>query len=284
MELFENKINQARSLYDEKKYDEAAGIYLSALQDAHKNDDKALVWAELCWLFYKKQAFQQCLEAAESVFELNPDYEAKADLLRLAGYSASALGDLEKGRDMLLQSLDLDSDSAKQKFIYYELGKMEFAQGNYADSEDYLEKIESQFKETEPAYWLSLLFFRGFNNYYLQNLKESEHAFKLLVENAAENVEKANGFYGLAYIAFDKKEYLETINMCERVTNHNPNFFDMESVGFLMTSSFYHLGRTDVFLQYCEQMEKAYPEGRYYKELLKLKFMLSEKSGNTEKH
>ena len=270
MSEFATLVTKARKLFEDNKYKEATKKYYAALDHAPTDDDRATIWAEMCWTFYKDKSFQQVLEAAENVLEYNPKYEGEDDLYRLVGYSYFALENDEKAEEFFLKSLNRDKDSEKQKYVCYELGKLYFRNQRYLDAEKYLELAEEFFKNNANEFWISLLFFKGFTKYYLQNLSEAEKYFKLLIENSNDPVAQSNGFYGLAYIQFENKNYLDTINTCEKVTNLNSNFFDMESLGFLIAASFFYLGRYDVFQQYFEQIKKTFQEGRYFEELSKM--------------
>jgi len=263
-------ISNARELYDSGKFEEASRIYLEGLKQTKSIEESALIWAELCWTFYKLERFEQVIDAAENVLSFDVQYAMREDLYRLMGFSYSYLNNDDKSREFLQKSLEIDNESDKQKYIYYELATLEFRNQNYAESQKQLDQVEEYFKENSQDYWLSLLFFKGFNNYYQQNIDESETIFKLLIEKSEDPVSKSNGYYGLAYITFEKKDFLETVNICEKVTKLNPNFFDMESLGFLMAASFFSLGRYDVFKLYFEQMKKSYTNGRYFDELSKM--------------
>jgi tetratricopeptide (TPR) repeat protein len=270
MSEIENTIAEARVLYDSAKYEEASKVYLKGLNKSQSIKETALIWAELCWTFFKMENYQQVIEAAENVLSFDIQYAAREDLYRLMGFSYSFLNNDEKSRELLIKSLEIDNTSEKQKYIFYELAKLEFRNQNYEESQSNLDQVEEFFKENAKDYWLSLLFFKGFNNYYQHKIDESESVFKLLVENAADPISKSNGYYGLAYIAFEKKDFTETVNLCENVTKLNGKFFDMESLGFLMAASFFNLGRFDVFKLYFEQMKKTYSNGRYYDDLYKM--------------
>lgn len=270
MNEYANLVTTARKLFDEQKYKEATKNYYAALDIVPNDNDRATIWAELCWTYYKDRSFKEVIEAAENVLAFNPKYEGENDLYRLVGYSYFALENDEKAEEFFLKSLKLDNDSEKQKYVYYELGKLCFRNQRYVDAEKYLAKAEKYFKDNARDYWISLLFFKGFSRYYLREIADAEKYFMQLVENTEKPVAKANGLYGMAYIYFDKKNYLETINTCEQVTKLNPNFFDMESVGFLTAASFFYLGRYDIFKQYFDQIKKAFKKGRYLDELSRL--------------
>ena len=270
MNQFAELVTKARELFDEQKYKEATKNYFMALDFVPNDEDRAMVWAELCWTYYKEKSFSDVIEAAENVLAINPGYKGEDDLYRLMGYSYFALENDEKAEEYFLKCLEMDDQSEKQKFVCYELGKLYFRNQSYSDAEKYLEMCEHYFRENATDYWISLLFFRGFSKYYLQKIIQAEEYFKQLIDNTNDPVQQANGFYGLAYVNFEKKDYLETINTCERISQLNPAFFDMESVGFLTAASFFYLGRYDVFNSYFEQMRKTFKNGRYLDELSEL--------------
>jgi len=268
---FNDIIRQARLLYDDEKYDEASKHYLQALKQAANNKDLALVWAELCWTFYQKGSFSQAIDAAENVLNYDPQYAAREDLYRIKGFSHLLLNESDKAEEFLQKSIEIDRVSDKQKFIIYELGKLHFRQQNYAEAARLFDEVEEWLKDNREDYYLSLLFFKGFIFYYNGKIDKAEAVFSFMLTRCESDTDRANALYGQAYVAFSKKDYLNTINMCEKVTTLNPSFFDMESVAFLTAASFFYLGRYDVFEKYFGQMKKAYPEGRYAAELQRLK-------------
>lgn len=271
MQTFEKHLAQARKLFEEQKLEEASAAYLKAINMDPPKEQKAIAWAELCWLFYHQKNYEGCIEAAGNVLHFDSNYEAKEDLLRLKGFSAAALGHDEEALESLEESLKVDSGSEKQQLALFELIKIQFRQQMYDACLQRIEQAESYFYQNEKEYWLSLLFFKGFAHYYMDKPDEAEKVFEELLENASTDSRRATAFFGLAFISFHRKNYLNTINLCESVTKHDSAFFDMESVGFLTAASFRYLGRKDVFTQYYHQLKNKYPEGRYKAELEKLR-------------
>lgn len=281
---FNTLVDEARFLYDAAKYKEATKKFLSSLKYAHDDMEKAKVWAELCWTFYNEKSFQQAIDAAENVLEFDKMYGAKDDLYRLMGYCYFALENDTLAEKFLLKSLEGDNTSDKQKYVAYELGKLYFRNQRYKEAEEYLLMTEEFFKNNAPDYWISMLFFKGFSKFYMNNLGDAEIVFKEIVTNTDDGVAQSNGLYGQAYIEFEKKNYLTTINICENITKLNPNFFDMESLGFMMAASFFYLGRYDVFKQYYHQMKVTYKDGRYLEELTRLESQIPNQDSNTTKN
>ena len=270
MNAFDNTLQQARSLFEKGKYSKAADVYLNALKSNPAQQQKAVIWAELSWLFYQQKQYDRCVEACENVLELDADYKAKEDLFRLTGFSYSALSRMEEAIKYLEKSLKIDNSSQKQQMAVFELLKIHFRLQNYKESEKWINEVESYFYQNEKDYWLTLLFFKGFVKYYTNQVEESEHIFEELLENSQDDPRRATALFGLAFINFHRKNYLNTINLCETVTKHDPAFFDMESVGFLTAVSFKYLGRDDIFENYYTELKKNYPEGRYSAELAKI--------------
>lgn len=267
MNTFEQQLSKARQLFEQEQLSEASTAYLHALQQNPPRAQKAIIWSELSWVFYKMQAYDRAIEAAENTLEMDPDYEAKEDVLRILGFSYIASGRSEQAISYLQQSLSVDRSSAKQQMVLFELLKIRFKQQEYARAEELIAEVEPYLYQHDRDYWLSLLFYKGFVYYYQERPDEAEQVFEDLLENAKDDRRKAAGMYGLAYIRFAKGDYLKTINLCEAVIAADPGFFDKETIGFLTAASFRHLGRDDVFEQYYRQLIKTYPEGRYRNEL-----------------
>ncbi len=53
MSNFNTLIIEGRELFDAGKYKEATKVFLRSLEQTKDVEEKAKVWAELCWSFYK---------------------------------------------------------------------------------------------------------------------------------------------------------------------------------------------------------------------------------------
>ncbi|MCD6376473.1 MAG: tetratricopeptide repeat protein [Caldisericaceae bacterium] len=263
----QNTLEIARKYLSNQNYKKAKETYLQALKEATDDQSRAFIWAELSWTFYHLQSFQSCIEAAENCLNLNADYQAKEDLYRLIGFSYMALGQDQPAIENLEQSLRIDRNSVKQQYAIFNLAKLYFKHQKYPQAEELLNEVEGYFFQNNRDYWLSVLYMKGFVKYYQDQLDEAEKIFEELLEHAGEGKQRATGLFGLAFIAFDRKDYLKTINLCEATAKLDENFFDKETLGFLTAVSFHRLGRNDVFEKYYQQMIKTYPQGRYRKEL-----------------
>ena len=257
----------ARKYLSNQNYKKAKEAYLQALKETTDDQTRAFIWAELSWTFYNLQSFQSCIEAAENCLNLNADYGAKEDLYRLIGFSYMSMGQDQKAIENLEQSLRMDRHSEKQQYALFNLAKLYFKHQQYEQAEELLSEVEGFFFQHNKDYWLSVLYMKGFSKYYQNQLDEAEKIFEELLENSGEDKQKAMALFGLAFITFDRKDYLKTINLCEAVAKMDEHFFDKETLGFLTAASFHYLGRNDVFQKYYQQMIRRYPDGRYRKEL-----------------
>ncbi len=271
----QNALEIARKYLSNQNYKKAKEAYLQALKEATDEQTKAFIWAELSWTFYHLQSFQSCIEAAENCLNLNADYGAKEDLYRLIGFSYMSLGQDQKAIEYLEQSIRIDRSSEKQQYALFNLAKLYFKYQKYTQAEELLNEVEGFFFQNNKDYWLSVLYMKGFVKYYQSQLDEAEKIFEELLEQATESKQRASALFGLAFIAFDRKDYLKTINLCEAVAKMDEHFYDKETLGFLTAASFHHLGRNDVFEKYYQQMIKAFPQGRYRKELETIKSKIS---------
>jgi len=270
MDDFFDILRQARAALSAGEYETSRAKYLQAQQLTDDSVNLAMIWAELSWVYYYLHNFQAAVEAAAQVLECNPDYLAREDLSRLLGYSYLGLKNNTLAEKYLQQSLEYDSNSDKQQYVKYELGKMLFIQGNYDLAYPYFIDLVPRFKETGFEYYLSVLFYLGFIHYYLKNYNKARENFEQILAQQCSGERQSSAYYGLAFLEFNDRNYLNVISLCEKIINLDRNFFDKETVGFLTAASYYHLGRNDIFLEYYKQMVKSYPQGRYREELNKM--------------
>ncbi|HID38007.1 MAG TPA: tetratricopeptide repeat protein [Calditrichaeota bacterium] len=269
-------MKKAQDFYVQKEYDKAAKAFLEVLKKVKKDKERAIIWAELSWTFYRLKDYRRVLDAITNVFHFDEDYDNKADLFRLKGYALLALNELDEAENALHVSLTMDRDSPKQQTIFYELGKLYFRKQEYKQALQAFNEVESYFLQNHKEFWLSILFYKGMVHYYTGNIEDSEATFEELLENANDNQRKAAALFGLAFITFDRKDYLKTINLCESITSLDSSFFDLETVGFLSAASFHYLGRDDVFEKYYYELIKNYPRGRYSGDLHAIKKKIDE--------
>ena len=267
---FQESLNKARDHMEKKQYKNARLMYFQAMNHAENQLDKAIIWAEISWVFYYEKAYNKAIEAAENVLINDDKYKALDDLYRVQGYSYLGLGNHTLAERYLQLSLENNSTDEKQHYVKYELGKLHFIRGNYDVAYSFFQEIEDFFEQSENEYKQSVWFYLGFIYYYLNNFKTSNKYFMQILADNPSPKKKASAKFGLSFLEFKKKNFLNAITLCEEIITLDENFFDKESIGFLTAASYYYLGRKDIFNEYFIKMKEAYPSGRYEKELDKL--------------
>ena len=267
---YQESLDKARSHLEKKEYKNARLMYFQAYNSTENSKDRAIIWAELSWVFYYEKDYEKAVEASENVHNYDPDYKAMDDIYRMLGYAYLGLNNHSLAEKYLTESLALNRDDDKQQFVKYELGKLYFIQGRYDLAFPYLMEINTFFENQDKEYHLSVLFYLGFINYYLESLENSRNYFEQILMAKPDNHRQAGAFFGLAFLEFRQKNYLNVITLCEKIIETDDTFFDKESVGFLTAASYFHLGRKDIFLKYHSEMLVSYPGGRYENEMNKL--------------
>jgi tetratricopeptide (TPR) repeat protein len=266
-EKFPASLESARNHFEKKEFKNAKLMYFQALNYASDRETRAIIWAEISWVYYYEKDFPKAIEAAENVLLQDNDYKVPEDIYRVQGYSYLSLGNQSLAERYLQLSLEKNSTEEKQQYVKYELGKLYFAQGQYDLAYPYFKEILKFFQEVNSEYSLSILFYLGFINYYLNNLVKSREYFMQILSDTTSPQREASAKFGLAFLEFREKNYLNVISLCEEILVKDEDFFDKESVGFLTAASYYYLGRKDIFRAYYSQMKDTYPKGRYCAEL-----------------
>jgi len=268
---FLDSLESARKHFERKSFKNARLMYFQAMNFTEEAENKAIIWAEVSWVYFYEKSFEEAIEAAENVLLQDPAYKARDDIYRVQGYAYIALGNPAMAERLLQLSLDENNSDDKQQYVKYELGKLYFTQGNYDLAHPYFNEILHYFQEKTPEYTWSILFYLGFIAYYLKNEKKSRECFKRILADNPPAQRQASAKFGLAFLEFQQKNYLNVITLCEEILSMDKNFFDKESVGFLTAASYYYLGRHDIFDAYCNKMKESFPEGRYNADLDRLK-------------
>jgi tetratricopeptide (TPR) repeat protein len=260
----------ARKHFEKKEYKNARLIYFQALNSIEDPESKAIVWAEVSWVYFYEKNFEKAIEAAENVLLHNQSYRARDDIYRVQGYAYLALGDLTLAERSLQLSLGENNTAGKQQYVKYELGKLYFSQGNYDLAHPYFKEILDYFQSRTTDYTWSIMFYLGFIFYYLQNYEKARNFFNQILADNPPVQRQVSAKFGIAFLEFQQKNYMRVISLCEEILTQDENFFDKESVGFLTAASYFYLGRQDIFSAYFKKMKESYPEGRYNKDLDRL--------------
>ena len=264
---FQESLKKARSYFEKKQYKNARLMYFQAMNEVEGQVDKAIIWAEISWVYYYEKDFNKAIEAAENVLIHNAEYKALDDLYRVQGYAYLSLNNMTLAERFLQLSLNTNSSDEKQQYVKYELGKLQFIRGNYDLAHPYFDEIQEFFEKSNDDYKRSIWFYLGFIYYYLNNYEKSNDYFSQILSDDPSSKRQASAKFGLAFLEFQKKNFLNAITLCEEIISLDEDFFDKESVGFLTAASYFYLGRKDIFNEYFIKMKETYPSGRYDKEL-----------------
>ena len=264
---FRDGLNKARQYFEKKQYKNARLMYFQAMNQVDNMVEKAIVWAEISWVYYYENDFNKAIEAAENVLISDPAYKAIDDLYRVQGYSYLSLNNTTLAERFLQLSLENNSSDEKQQYVKYELGKLQFIRGNYDLAHPFFNDIQDFFENSNDEYKRSVWFYLGFIYYYLNNFEKSQEYFTQILSDESSAKRQASAKFGLAFLEFQKKNFLNAITLCEEIISLDEDFFDKESVGFLTAASYFYLGRKDIFNEYFIKMKETYPSGRYDKEL-----------------
>lgn len=264
---FHDSLKKARAHFEKKEHKNARLMYFQALNLATTKKDKGIIWAEISWIYYYENDYQKAIEAAENVLIHDNEYQALDDLYRVQGYSYLSLQNMTLAERYLQLSLENNSTDDKQQYVKFELGKLYFIKGNYDLAHPIFNEIVEFFETSDHDYKLSIWFYLGFIYYYLNNPEKSHSYFSQILSSNPGSQREASAKFGLAFLEFNKKNFLNAIALCEEIISLDTNFFDKESVGFLTAASYFYLGRKDIFSEYFAKMKETYPNGRYINEL-----------------
>jgi tetratricopeptide (TPR) repeat protein len=263
----DSALEKARIHLEQKQYKNARLMYFQAFNQVSEPRIRAIIWAELSWVYYYEGDYIKAIEAAENVLLHDENYRARDDLFRLQGYAYIAQKNTTLAERFLTQSLSENSTDDKQQYVKYELAKLHFSRGNYDLAYPLFEDVLDFFARRDADYKMSVLFFLGFVCYYLESFAKARGYFEQILSDDPPASRKASGFFGLAFVEFHDRNYLNVISLCEKIMSLAPDFFDRESVAFLTAASYFHLGRLDIFNEYSRELIKAFPNGRYLDEL-----------------
>lgn len=260
-------LEEARRYFNIKQYKNARLMYFQAYNHVRNPKTQAIIWAELSWVYYYEKNYEKAIEAVENVLIYDGSYQSIEDLYRVQGYAYLGLNKPDLAEKFLNLSLATNAQADKQQYAKYELGKLHFIQGNYDLAYPYFIEILEFFSGYHEEYTMSILFYLGFIHYYLRNYKKAQENFEQILKSNPSEKRKASAYFGLAFLEFQHKNYLNVVALCEKIISTDSEFFDKESVAFLTAASYYYLGRKDIFHHYYKQLMKRYPQGRYKKEL-----------------
>lgn len=276
------KLDLARKAYEAGNFDEAIRLYRE-LEDLLKDDPENLVviHIELGWCFYQNKQYESAIEMFTGALKSDQlNNMQQFDLNRLLGFSYEMLRQHAKAAHFLEKALEIEIPEKDKRFTYFELGKVLFSDGHPIEAEFYLTKAEELFDEGEQDYLVALKYYLGFVDFFQKRFEPARNHFDFIVQNARDNKSKAGGYFGLAHLHYQNKDYQALIDICEKILVLDEDFYDKESLGYFLASAYAELGRKEELEAVLLEMERQYPNGRFSTQYPRLREAL--KSGFEE--
>ncbi len=261
----------ARNYYSEGKFPQAIEIY-SRLAELLKDDkeNSAVIQIELGWSYYQNQDYPrviQCLEKARHSGIL--DQQQEFDCYRLSGFSMELLGQRKEALAQLKKAIGMEVPEAVKRFSYFELGKILFTDGQMTEAQHYLNLAQPLFTEEEMSYLTALAYYQGFVNFFQKDYTTARKNFDYVVKLSDDHKTRASGYFGMAHLYYQQKDYPVLIDICEKIMRLDEAFFDKETLGYFLCGSYLHLKNWESLEIFFNELKGQYPEGRYHKEYSK---------------
>lgn len=259
------KIQKARDYYLKQNYKQAIEIY-KWTEEQIKDDpvNLPIIQIELGWSYYNSKDFKNCISYLKKALKSNSlNTRQKFDCLRLIGFSMASSGNKKEAIEYLNKALEHNIPDEEKKYVYFKIGELYFIDGAIKKSKHYFQKIRNYFSWKENAYYRTLIYYSGFIAFYEKHFEEATQYFTEIVNKASDKETKASGYFGLAHILHEKKNFTELVQTCKKILEHDKNFYDQETLGYFFCISFMELKQYTKFTSFYNELHKKYPNGRY---------------------
>lgn len=260
-----DKVERARKAYLEKNYQESVELYKwveEQIQDDPVN--LPIIWIELGWSYYNFGDFRNCIAYLDKALtsELLTARQ-QFDCLRLIGFSYGALKDSKNALRYLEKAMKKKLPESEKKYVQFEVGKIHFLTGAFKKSKTYLDAAARFFSWKESDYYQAIRYYQGFIALYEKQHDYAESSFTEIIKKAAGNKNKATGYFGMAHLFHERKDYNGLIDACKKVLELDQEFYDPETLAFFFCRAFMELNRPDELASFYNELRNKYPGGRY---------------------
>jgi tetratricopeptide (TPR) repeat protein len=259
------KLQRARDSYVNQEYGKAIEAYKWV--EGQILDDPAnlpIIQIELGWSYYNFNDFENCISClgkAKNSPSITP--KQRFDCLRLIGFSYQALEKTKNALDSLEEGLKQEIAETDKKYVYFEIGKIHFLKGAIKKSKRYLERASHLFDWKEEAYYQALMYYLGFVAYYEKQFNRAKKLFSEITEKATNVKGKASGYFGIAHLLYEYRDFRELNDVCMKIIELDKNFYDRETLAFFLSKSFMELRRYKEFKTFFKELRNNHPNGRY---------------------
>ncbi|MGH1365507.1 MAG: tetratricopeptide repeat protein [Calditrichia bacterium] len=246
--------------------------YTKALEDYHHIEKELAdspknlpaIWIEIGWNYYLLKEFSK----AGPYFEMalgSPHINQKQvfDCLRLTGFCYEFTDQPDKALAFLQDALGQPLEEREKRYVLFEIGKIFYTQNLTKEARPYLEKAIEHFSEDEAAYLRANRYYLGFILFYEKENREAEKLFERIITDATTDSDKASGYFGIAHLLYEKRDFEELITCCKTITRLDSDFFDMETLAFFLCRSYLELEMWTELEVFLPNMIEHYAVGRY---------------------
>jgi len=263
-------LEEAQAAFAKQEYRLALARYQWV--ERHIQDDPEnlpVIQIEIGWSHYLLQEYPDAIRYFAKALQsprLNPTQ--RFDCLRLSGFSYEFAGDPEKASAFLQDALAQEVEETLKRYTYFELGKICFAQRRLAEAKAPLLKARQLFGAGEaPAgereYLQTTLYYLGFIAFFEGDPGEAEKLFREYVEKAPDLKSQAPGYFGLAHLFYERKEYPALLDVCDKILHLDADFYDKETLAFFLCRGYLELQMWEELEMFLPNLIETYPEGRY---------------------
>ena len=259
------RLQKARDAYLNQDYPKALQEYHWVAEQIQDDPDNLpIIWIEIGWSYYYNKDYRKSIEYLQRAIDSGKLQEQQTyDCLRLIGFAYGSLQEFEKALDYLNRACEFSVRESDKRYIYFELGKIYFLQGNLKKAEPHLQKAWKLFRIEERDYKLALAYYLGFVHFFNRDFVEARKHFNRIVQMGEINKERAPGYFGLAHLAYEEKNYPLLIDLCEKVVQLDPDFYDKETLAYFLCTGFMHLRMWEALADFFQEIKENYPNGRY---------------------
>lgn len=258
-------LKEAQNAFTNRDYRAALEKYQWV--EKHIQDDPEnlpVIWIEIGWSYYLLQDFIPAIQFLEKAVK-SPYINEKQlfDCLRLIGFSYEYSANTDKAIAFLQDAINRDVEDDLKRYVYFELGKIFFAQNLTREAKPYLEKANALFIAEDHEYRQTTIYYLGFIAFFEGENNNAELLFREYIQQAPNPGAQAPGYFGLAHIVYDRKEYIALLDICDKIIGLDPDFYDKETLGYFLCRGYTELQMWDELEAFLPNLMETYPQGRY---------------------
>lgn len=271
-----DQLDQARSLFEKGKYEDAVGIYQTLLSAPHDEMTYFIIMRDMGFLYHKLERYEEALQHLHEA--LSQDIEDEDGRIhRIVGYCYIALHQPETAVEYLEEALHLHTEADLERYmIMFTLGRTYFLIGDHGLAMQQLQGAEPYFKTHEIQYYGTILYHLGLIRFEQQEIEVADHYFdQILSQRNMAVAIRGNALFGKMLVANQHEDGDQMIEYASQIHSENPDFEDMESLKFLMLKAFQYQRRELEYETLLDEFMNDFPDGRYadqYDDLKKYEF------------